>query len=176
MTHLKFIARLLFYLSRAASWLYLLIGSYTFIVISALKVVPSASLYFQRLDNNRFFIFYPFTDIPFLTGEFSNFYFGTLLLILFGYGIFLWLLSNVFYAFTQEKLFTKEAIRDLTIFYKINLVIPGLIVIVFALCKQGIDDLIIITCLHFVIGIFAYFMAAMFKQGWELQEEQDLTL
>jgi hypothetical protein len=36
-------------------------------------------------------------------------------------------------------------------------------------------DVARIALLHLVIGIFAFFMATIFKQGFVLQEEQDLT-
>jgi hypothetical protein len=36
-------------------------------------------------------------------------------------------------------------------------------------------DIVRIIMLHLVIGVFAFFMAAIFRHGVVLQEEQDLT-
>ena len=51
---------------------------------------------------------------------------------------------------------------------------PAFLVLL-AFFGHEIIDILRITLLHLVIGVFAYFMAAIFKQGVHLQEEQDLT-
>jgi hypothetical protein len=57
-----------------------------------------------------------------------------------------------------------------------NLVVPSLFLIILAIIGHDLRDAIIIVFLHVMIGVFAFFMAAIFKQGLLLQEEQDLTL
>jgi predicted permease len=88
--------------------------------------------------------------------------------------LFLWLLGGVFQAFKQERLFTKKGFSQLSRFYSVNLTVPVLILIILAVLGQEVQDIIRITFLHLVIGVFAFFMAAIFKQGLFLQEEQDL--
>jgi hypothetical protein len=50
-----------------------------------------------------------------------------------------------------------------------------LFVILLLVFRAELFDMIRIGVLHLVIGVFAFFMAAIFKQGLLLQEEQDLT-
>ncbi len=176
MKHVKIPATILYQATRIFAWLYLLIGTYALVVIVWFKIDPASCAPMQLIPDNGFYIFYPFTHVPFLTGGYDNIYFMTLIIILFGYGIFLKLLSNVFLAFTREKLFIKQAIDDLKIFYKLNLIVPLALLLLYALLGQNISDLVIITGLHLVIGTFGFFMTAIFQQGFLLQEEQDLTL
>jgi hypothetical protein len=172
----RLLGRILFYISRTTAWLYLATGLYALVVILAHRISPSTGIPLEIFEPGSFHIFYPFTRTPFLVGEDTNIYMFTLLAILFGYGIFLWLLSNVFYAFSREKLFTRKSVKDLSIFYLLNLVVPLSILLFYLFIGESLSDIVVITCLHFIIGIFAYFMAAMFRQGLLLQEEQDLTL
>jgi purine-cytosine permease-like protein len=60
-------------------------------------------------------------------------------------------------------------------FYLTNLIVPAAFLVLLAFFGHEIIDILRITLLHLVIGVFAYFMAAIFKQGVHLQEEQDLT-
>ena len=89
--------------------------------------------------------------------------------------MFLWLLSGVFHAFKQVKLFTAKGVVQLSRFYITNLLVPFLFLLLFLLFRNEMSDLLRIILLHVIIGVFAYFMAAIFKQGLLLQEEQDLT-
>ncbi|HTE27918.1 DUF2975 domain-containing protein [Flavitalea sp.] len=170
------LGRILFYITRVAAWLYLATGLYAFVAFMAYRLSPSAWVPLEIFEPGSFHIFYPFTRTPFLIGDDTNIYMFTMLAILFGYGIFLWLLSKVFYAFSREKLFTPKSVKDLSRFYLLNLVVPLSILLFYFFIGESLADIVVITCLHFIIGIFAYFMAAMFRQGLLLQEEQDLTL
>jgi len=38
------------------------------------------------------------------------------------------------------------------------------------------DSLIMLTTIHFILGVFAYFLAAIFRQGLNLQHQQDLII
>jgi hypothetical protein len=172
----RILGRILFYITRVAAWMYLATGLYTFAVFLAYRVSPTARLPIEIFEPGGFHIFFPFTKIPFLIGENTNLYMFTMLAALFGYGIFLWLLSKVFYAFSRHKIFTSKSVKDLSRFYVLNLIVPLSILLFFLFIGESIADMVVITCLHFIIGIFAYFMAAMFRQGLLLQEEQDLTL
>ena len=45
--------------------------------------------------------------------------------------------------------------------------------IVMGRIEEGLD---IVAVIHFILGVFAYFLAAIFKQGLQLQKEQDLFI
>jgi hypothetical protein len=84
------------------------------------------------------------------------------------------LLSGVFHAFKQDRLFTKNGLLQLSRFYMVNVIVPVVIMLLLLIFKQEVEDIVRITFLHLIIGVFAFFMAAIFKQGLVLQEEQDL--
>jgi tryptophan-rich sensory protein len=108
-------------------------------------------------------------------GDYTGSYLFTYLFTVAFYGLFLWLLSGVFHAFKQKKLFTEKGAVQLSRFYITNLLMPFLFLVLFLFFRNDMSDIIRIMFLHLVIGVFAYFMAAIFKQGLLLQEEQDLT-
>ncbi|RYF89554.1 MAG: DUF2975 domain-containing protein [Chitinophagaceae bacterium] len=88
----------------------------------------------------------------------------------------LWLLSQVFKTFTQKKLFTQTGINHLQRFYLANLILPGIAYIVLLLVNEEAEDVFMLVMLHAIIGVFAYFIAAIFRQGVLLQNEQDLYI
>jgi drug/metabolite transporter (DMT)-like permease len=92
------------------------------------------------------------------------------------YGVFLVLLVGVFKTFKQQRLFTALGVRNLTRFYLANFLLPIVALIILLVLGESISDMLIIGFLHVVLGIFIYFMTAIFRQGLELQNEQDLTL
>lgn len=170
------IATLLFYLSRLASVVYTIAGVYAGIIIILFRLTSISNLPINVSQSGRLEIYYPFTRIPFLLGDNSKYFYIILSLIPIFYGIFLWLLSNVFNAFRQQKLFTKKAVEHLKRFYIVNLSFPAAILLILFLLNEDVKDLIMLTILHVVLGVFAFFIASIFKQGLLLQEEQDLTL
>ncbi|MDQ8014365.1 MAG: DUF2975 domain-containing protein, partial [Flavobacterium nitrogenifigens] len=92
------------------------------------------------------------------------------------YGLFFLLSSNVFKVFFQPKLFTQTGVLHLKRFYLSNLFIPS-IVIFFAFFFVPLDnEVALFIILHGMLGAFAYFLAAIFKQGLNLQNEQDLFI
>jgi hypothetical protein len=174
MKTVRLVSSVLFYVSRAAAFLFLLTAVYSAGVVLLYYYSSSSALPIQITDQ-YFTIFYPFTRKPFLLGDYTaSFLFSSFLTIAF-YGLFLWLLSDVFRAFRQQKLFTKKGVSRLSRFYITNLLVPLLLLLMLLLFQNDISDLVRIMFLHLVIGIFAWFMAAIFKQGVILQEEQDLT-
>ena len=176
MKAVRLIANFLFYLTRTAAVLYLVTTVYALLAV-ALKGAGVAWAPVEISGDGGFTIFYPFTRTPFLLGDYTTPYLVMMFMLIGFYSVFLWLLSEVFNAFRQQKLFTPKNVRRLVRFYIINLAVPlpGLIVTAF-LYDEGLRDVMVIAFLHLVIGIFAFFMAAIFKQGLVLQEEQDLTL
>ncbi len=174
MAQVRILARILFYLARAVSILSILIAVYALLVLGISAVWPGANMPIARSAENNFVIFYPFTKIPFLLGEYNISYLATTFLALTFYILFLWMLSDVFHAFKQERIFSRKGVLQLTRFYLVNLMGPLLIMLVLVAFRQEIQDIIRITFLHLIIGVFAFFMSAIFKQGVILQEEQDL--
>jgi Protein of unknown function (DUF2975) len=176
MKAVRLIANILFYLTRTAAVLYLATTLYTLLVIALAEAGVSWAP-IEISGDGGFSIFYPFTKTPFLLGDYNGKYLAMMIVLIGFYGLFLWLLSEVFNAFRQQKLFTPKNVRRLVRFYITNLTVPlpALIITAF-FYNEGLRDVTVITFLHLVIGIFAFFMAAIFKQGLVLQEEQDLTL
>lgn len=173
MNTVRFIAGFCFYLSRIGAILFLATGTYA-TAIFLLARYTSLNLPI-KIEESTFTIFYPFTRQAFLLGDYTPSYLFTSLFTIAFYGIFLWLLGNVFRAFRQQKLFTRKAVIGLSRFYLTNFAVPVLLLLLALIVKDEMTDFIRIMFLHLVIGIFAYFMAAIFKQGLILQEEQDLT-
>ncbi|MCY1227005.1 hypothetical protein D9M72_392600 [compost metagenome] len=92
------------------------------------------------------------------------------------YGIFFWLLGNIFKTFRGKKLFTQQGVRRLSIFYLLNFIVPLPFLIGHIAYSYEVEILVSLSVLHFVLGVFAYFMAVIFKQGLNLQTEQDLYI
>lgn len=177
MKTVRLTATLLFYVSRAAAALYMITAAYATAIIFALFIYRQPPEWLPiRIIQDRFEIFYPFTQSPFLLGDYTNEFFAILLLVTWGYAAFLLLLSEVFNTFKQRRLFTVRGVWRLNVFYLSNLLVPTLILIAFLIMGLEVRDLLLITFLHVVIGVFAFFMAGIFRQGLLLQEEQDLTL
>lgn len=127
-------------------------------------------------QNRRFEIYYPFTHKPYLLGEYNNGYILMFLLLLGLYTLFFFLVGRVFSVFIQPKLFTAYGIRQLRLFYLGNLVLPVLSVMVISLFYNVESPAEIMVTLHILLGVFTYFMAAIFKEGYNLQTENDLIL
>jgi hypothetical protein len=174
MKTVRLVAGVLFYLSRAASLLYFAGGAYLGLVLA---LAPSAGGSWPLLvQDGHFTVFMPFTRSAVFLGEHSASYIGTALTAIFLYALFAWLLSGVFNAFRKDRLFTAKNVVRLSRFYLFNLVIPVLTIAALALMGEGSGNAMTIALLHILAGVFAWFMAVIFRQGLILQEEQDLTL
>ena len=169
------IAHLLYFLSRIAAWLFTAVLTYTLIILVLSLTGWSNSLPIEIANQETFTIFYPFTTTPFLRGDYTTDFIVSNLSLLAFYTIFLWFLGDVFHAFKQPKLFTPTGVSQLSRFYITNLALPLIFLALVGLFGQALSDMLRISFLHIVIGIFAYFMASIFRQGVLLQEEQDLT-
>ncbi|HYC27985.1 MAG TPA: DUF2975 domain-containing protein [Chitinophagaceae bacterium] len=169
MKSVRIVANILYYLTRVAAMLYLITAVYCLGV-----VILGGPI---NIKDGGFLIYYPFTTTTFLLGDYNSAYLTMMISIISFYGVFLWLLSNVFNTFRQSKLFTSKSVMRLSRFYITNLTVPVISLIAALLFyHDAVSDVLMITFLHLVIGIFAFFMAAIFRQGLVLQEEQDLTL
>ena len=174
MKSIKVVASILQGLSIAAVLFYGFTAVYAaFVILFARN--PELGM-FELVKENGFIINFPFTDKPFLLGDNTPHYLVMLVVTFAGYGIFAYLLKRVFGIFTKDKLFTEKAVTRLKQFYLFNLIVPGSILLINLFFTKDIDDGLTVTVLHGIIGVFAWFLAVIFRQGLELQEEQDLTL
>jgi hypothetical protein len=174
MKSVRIVANILFYLTRVAAIIYVITAVYTTAVVLLYVSGAAAPM---NVENGAFEIYYPFTTAPFLLGDYTNSFLTMMILLISFYALFLWLLSNVFNTFRQTKLFTPAGVRRLSRFYVTNLTVPIISLIAAVLFyHDAVNDIAAISFLHIIIGVFAFFMAAIFKQGLVLQEEQDLTL
>lgn len=167
----RIIATILFYLTRILAAGYLFTSMYI-LFSSSLKLSS-----FKLLENNRFAITYPFTDKNFLLGSENTIQYIAEMAISIGfYGVFFYLLSTVFNTFMQQRLFTFQGVKNLKRFYFFNLFITPVVLGVIA--TISIEDLPYVGLIvaHFIIGIFALFLEAIFRQGVNLQNEQDLFI
>jgi hypothetical protein len=176
MKTVRITANILFYTTRIVALLFLFTAVYAFIILLLSLHTHTSGLPIKVEGDDHFIIFYPFTKIPFLAGDHTTSYLIISTATVALYGLFLWLLSNVFRAFKQDRLFTSKNVLRLKRFYLFNLALPIIYLIILAILSHEIRDATIIVFLHLMIGVFAFFMAAIFKQGLLLQEEQDLTL
>jgi len=174
MKTVRFVSNILFYASRVGASFFLLTTFYALIVVLLFANSHSSAIP-MRVDDGGFQIFFPFTHKPFLLGDYTASYLVPYLITFGFYGLFLWLLSGVFHAFKQPKLFTRKGVNQLSRFYIANLTVPFLFVLLLVLFQGEFSDIVRIIFLHIILGVFAFFMAAIFRQGLILQEEQDLT-
>lgn len=176
MKSVRLIAAILYHLTRWTSMLVFFIVAYTLCGIIVHVLFPEAANPMRVLNDERFEVFLPFTKIVFLLGDYTASFLVSNLLTIAFYGLFLWLLSDIFQEFRRLKLFTRKGVYKLSFFYMLNLLVPFLFIALLFVFGDEVSDIVRIILLHLVIGIFAFFMAAIFKQGVVLQEERDLTI
>ena len=167
----RIIATIGLFLSRIISIIYFATALH--LLISIIFRLPT----FKLLPSNVFIILYPLSAKTFIIGSsFSAGYIAEMALIILFYGLFFWLLSNVFKTFRQKKLFTAQGVKNLKFFYIMNLfVCPVLFTI---LSIDSIEDYPYFAMIigHAILGIFVFFIAAIFEQGVNLQKDQDLFI
>lgn len=172
MQNVKTVSKILFYVTRFLAILYFSISAH-----STIALITKWSLIIK--DSGKYFaICYPFTEKPFLLGD-NNFEYiiFNFLLPLSLYGLFFLLVSNVFKVFYQPKLFTHNGVKHLKRFYLANLILPSLTVLLASIFTNNVEDPAeFLIMIHFILGIFSYFLAAIFTQGLSLQNEQDLYI
>lgn len=176
MKPLRFTAGMLSPVAKLLAFLLTAVAGYALVLLAFFAISPQTASLPLRVAGGRFEIYYPFTQVPFLLGDYSAGYLIPVLLTTCFYGLFFYLLGGVFDAFRQKKLFVPKGVRRLSRFCVSNLVLPLLILLVSLACRMGEADMLVIAVLHAVLGVFAYFMTAIFREGLGLQEEQDLTL
>jgi hypothetical protein len=171
MNSVKKISKFLFYVARFLAGFYFLM-----VIHSGIALLTGWCLNFR--ENGKYFqVYFPFTKTPVLNGDNNLPYiFLEFLIPISLYGLFFLLLSNVFKLFFQSRLFTQNGIIHLRRFYLTNLIVPLIMVLLVSFIDEPEMDGIIVIVLHGTIGIFAFFLAAIFKQGLDLQNEKDLFI
>ncbi|MFY7816426.1 MAG: DUF2975 domain-containing protein [Chryseobacterium taeanense] len=171
MNQSKSISKILYYLCILFSAGYLLTFIYSGVcLLTGFAVTPYKEDLYLHIN-------YPFTEQPFLNIENNYPYIlFSFLLVLLTYGIFFWLSAKVFNVFFQKKLFTEENILRLKRFYIYNIFFPLPIVIISSLFVEVESIIWGLVFIHFMLGIFCFFLANIFKQGLHLQNEQDLFI
>lgn len=171
MKAVRIVAGVLYYLSLLISFFYTVAGLYV-----AFATGTKSSSFKIIEEGKRFVVSSPFGERPYFIGDNYTGYMIQMIALLLLYGLFFWLLGQVFKTFMQKKLFTKAGIRHLQHFYLVNFIVPGISYIVLMLVNEEAEDVFMLVVLHAIIGVFAYFIAAIFKQGVLLQNEQDLYI
>lgn len=170
MQRVRFIATALLYFTRVLAIPYLATAVYCIICF-----LFSDSLVHPFDNGTRFVLNYPFTQARFLIGDDYRFYYIFEMIAVIGlYGVFFWLLGNVFQTFREQKLFTDKGVKRLKAFYLLNFLVPLPFLVLHIIYKYEVGSIVTLALLHFVLGIFAYFMAVIFSRGLHLQNEQDL--
>ncbi|MBI6118305.1 DUF2975 domain-containing protein [Salegentibacter maritimus] len=163
------ISKILYFITSILAGLYIVTGIY-----GALSWLTNTHL---QIKNAQTIITYPFTEKAFLILDSSNTYLVFCFLIpIFAYGLFFWLLCNVFKVFYQDKLFTTENIVHLRRFYHLNIFLPTVLTIFTSFFMPIDSELFLIVILHLLLGVFIFFMSEIFSQGLTLQNEQDLFI
>ena len=163
------ISTVLYYISRILGGLYLITGVY-----GLFSWVTNTHL---LIKDKQTIITYPFTEKPFLILDSNITYLiFSFLIPVVGYGLFFWLLSNVFKVFYQDKLFTAQNIVHLRRFYLVNIFLPAILTIFASFFMPLEHEMFLIIFLHLVLGVFVFFMSEIFNQGLHLQNEQDLYI
>lgn len=172
MKGVKTISTILYYITMVAAILYLTTTVY------ALITMLTDWSYVVSEDGTTFAVCYPFTETRFLLGQNNwGYKLFNFLLPLGFYGIFFWLLSKVFGVFKRPKLFTQDGVNQLRYFYLANIIVPPITILLASIFAGEIEEgLEWVAVIHFFLGVFAYFLAAIFKQGLHLQNEQDLYI
>src|SRR5687767_14651882 len=119
MKTVRSVASVLFIITRILAIGYLVTGIYVVVVL----LFGNTGL-FRALDDGSFQIMYPFTRAPFLLGDNTAAFLTMMVTLIFFYGTFMWMLSNVFNTFRKQKLFTISGVRRLKGFYLLNLLVP----------------------------------------------------
>lgn len=165
----KIISKVLFAVTRVLAWVYFITALYG--TVGWLTEINT------QTDKVKKIIEYPITDLPFLILDNNLTYLVfAFLLPMLSYTLFFWLLSNVFKVFFQEKLFTQFNIIQLKWFYLTNIILPVLLVIFSSFFIEIEKGIFMIISLHLFLGIFIFIFSEIFKQGLNLQNEQDLYI
>lgn len=159
----------LFFLSRL-----LALGTAVLLIFILLSLVTGNF----KLFDGRFAIAIPLLPETFIKGNYEVNILVTISIIFLFYIIFFYLLSMIFKTFKAEILFTKTAIKQLNYFALLNLIaVPFFYVLIrFIIMHKQTYRNPAAVLLHMLLGIFILFIIAVFKRGFTVQSENDLTI
>lgn len=97
------------------------------------------------------------------------------------YVVFFYALRNFFKIFIKENLFSKESLKQLKLFRKVNLIavlITITLILITTIKKRSFqfDEEVLVFTIHFFIAFLIYFFVELIKRGNILQQENDLTI
>jgi hypothetical protein len=127
-------------------------------------------------EGQRFAILFPFSSSNFLRGENIPQQMISMVSLIGLYGMFFYLVSRVFAIFREHKWFTKQGIMRLRYFMYANLTLPSIVYVAHRIFWEVESPAGMLVALHALLGVFAFFIAAIFEQGLHLQNEQDLII
>lgn len=171
MEQTKLIARILQFICRALSLIYFSTFVYSlFCLVTGMWIRPYGEGRFLHIN-------YPFTATAFLNVDNNLAYLiFSFLLILLGYGAFFFLAARVFKVFMQSRVFTPASIKTMQHFYLFNIFVPLPSVLIASYFVEVEGMIWILIGIHFILGIFSLFLANIFRQGVNLQNDQDLII
>ena len=177
MKAIRLISKILRVAAAVLAGVYGLSFAYSFLVLLLNALFPAASWLPIEVLDDRFVILFPFTKIGFLTERLHWGYQLFVLVILLAYAVFFWLLGCIFSAFSDERIFTQTAVQALGYFSRASLSVPIAIFIFYAIVTMDARmGEALLAMVHWLLGIFTLFLAAIFREGYQLQQEQDLTI
>ncbi|MEY8020634.1 DUF2975 domain-containing protein [Muriicola sp. SD30] len=158
----------LFYLSRIAAICSIILITY---------ILGSLATGNFEIADKQFQIALPLLPETFIKGFYESNIIATITLAMLFFSVFFYLLSNILKTFKAEKLFTQKAIKQLNYFAILNLIIGPIIyfLIHFIMDKSNFNDVYNLL-LSLLLGVFVLFIRAIFKKGYIVQHEQDLTI
>ncbi|TWI85820.1 Protein of unknown function (DUF2975) [Lacibacter cauensis] len=167
----KLIAKFIAFFSRVLAIAYLLMAVYSSICLTTkCFVTPYGNGQYLHIN-------YPFSQKPFLNVDNNASYiFFSFLLPIILYALFFLLTGNLFAVFSKTKLFTHYNLSELKKFYLFNWFIPFPAIIISSFFVEIINMIWLLAIIHCIFGIFTWMVAAIFKQGLRLQNEQDLFI
>lgn len=172
--HMKFfgpnsLSHFLFYVSRFCA-----LGSITLITF----ILISLGTGNYEIINNQFQISLPLFSETFIRADYQYPHIVTITLTMLFFSTFFYLLSNIFKTFKAATVFSHKAIKTLNYFAFLNLIVAPMLFLTidfFIMQKQQIGN-IFNYLLTFILGVFLLFIIAIFKQGYKVQSENDLTI
>ena len=167
----KILAKVLFWVFRILFFAYLLVLTYAlFALISGYKTQVST-------DGADLVIQSPFgvSSLLNLENSFAYILFAFLMPMVL-YVLFFFFTADVFRMFSRERLFLDRNVRYMKLYFRLNLFLPlptAVLAGLFTEVNMLVWNLVFI---HFILGIFTFFIAELFYRGSLLQNDQDLFI
>lgn len=171
MKTVRFVANILY-----GAALILAVGYGTTALYSFVVIIAKTPQFMLIENGRRFVIMYPFSSVGFLTGQNALAQIASMVSLLGCYGLFFYVLSEVFDIFRKERWFTEQGITRLQVFYRGNFTIPVAMYFLHIVFWEVETPAGMLVALHALLGVFTFFIAAIFEQGLHLQHEQDLII